>query len=435
MTSWQGVTWARTVRAGLRAKGVSIEKAAEQINVPVSTFRTWLRGSHLPSVTIFNSWRTLAHLAGLTEVELLRAAGVLPDTFASSLFLSQATREVRESLDRVGQLLRETPMRGHASGVTRVIDELSSSGTVWEIRLRSARRGSDITMIYHHYVGIVPPPELASWTRKELRDHLQRDVLADIWRPLGLYWREAELHDWQDAPELLIQVPEQEASRPPSGLSPRPDGQPITVLSPPWGYGELLGSLVADGIGFGNIDFRYFGVPDNRADRVAFVQAEIENIAPGFVVAIPPLLLLEGVRSDSAQLMGTLPIIIRYGDQVRARAAQVYRRALAHAGGSDVGIATVQERNDHAVQGLPQGTRYLEVTLADDDVVVDGQVDRHRMNDTIGWLALTITRLILKSWNAPSVPVGGPLRSLILPSGRVRQTPRMASQVSWRTRE
>jgi hypothetical protein len=429
------VRWARTVRAGLRARGVSIEKAAKRIDVPVSTFRTWLRGSHLPSVTIFNSWRTLAQLAGLTEVELLRAAGVLPDTFASSIFLSHATREVRDSLDRVGQLLRETSGGDHASGVTRVISELSLSGINWEIRLRSALRGSDITMIYHHYVGIVPPPELASWTGEELRSHIQREVLADIWRPLGLYWRQAELHDWQDAPDLLIQVPEQESSRPPNGLSPRPDGQPITVLSPPWGYGELLGSLVADGIGFGNIDFRYFGVPDNRPDRATFVQAEINNISPGFVVAIPPLLLLEGIRSDSAQLAGTLPILILYGDQVRARAAQVYQKSLAHAGGSNVGIATVQERNLHAVLGLPPGTRYLEVTLADDDVIVEHQVDRHRMNDTIAWLALTITRMILKSWNAPPVPVGGPLRSLILPSGRVRQTPRMASQVLWRACE
>jgi hypothetical protein len=247
-----------------------------------------------------------------------------------------------------------------------------------------------------------------------------------------LYWRIAEPHDWPDAPELIVQVPEQESTRPPNGLAPRPDAGPIAVLSPPWGYGELLSSLVADGIGFGNIDFRYFGMPQDRPDRVAFVQKEIDDVAPGFVVAIPPLMQLEGLDIGSGQLTDTVVILIRYGQLIRARAAEVFRSRLANFGG-EAGITAIEERNLHAVRSLAPGSRYLEVILADEDVTVAGREDRHRLCDTVAWLALDVTCLVLESWRIPPIPVAGPLRSLLLPSGRVRRAPAMASHAAWRT--
>src|SRR5580765_1637703 len=121
MTSWQLTAWAAAVRSGLRAKGVTVEDAAHRMHVPVSTFRAWLDGRHLPSVALFDHWSLLADLTGTSEQDLLRAAGILPDTFSSSLFMAQATREVRDSLNRAGQLLRHAAALSPSSGVAQVV--------------------------------------------------------------------------------------------------------------------------------------------------------------------------------------------------------------------------------------------------------------------------------------------------------------------------
>lgn len=444
MARWRSDRWAAAIRAGMRAKGIPTERAAERLGVPTSTFRTWLDGRHLPRVTVLDHWPALARLAGVSETELLRIAGVLPDAFSGSLLLAQATRELREGLEHSHRLLRQASMLTHASAAAQVVNELTGSRVPWEIRLRSAVRGNDVRLTYHHYVGVVPPEQLREWGAGQVRDHLRHEVLAHVWQSLGLYWRVGAVHDWENAPDLLIQVPEQEASHPPSATGPRQDGPPVLVLSPPWGYGELLASLVADGLGYGNIDFRYFGLPEEEPARTERVQAELDDPPAGFAVTVPALMLLGGLRLGRDQLAGTLPVLLTYGDRVRRRAGQVYRTALADlAGDAPAGIALVEARQAAALRELPAGTEYLHVTLADSDVTAEATtgadttdataVDRDRLNDTIAWLALAVTRMVLDRWHAPALPVGGALRELVLPSGRLRAPPAMASRVEWRT--
>lgn len=411
-----------------------MEVAARRLGVPASTFRTWLDGDHLPKVSIFEHWQGLSELLGLSESDLLRAAGLLPDSFASSLLVAQTTREIRAELEHAGQILREAKSLTQSSAAAQVVNELTTSEVNWEIRLRSARRGNEIPIVYHHYVGLVPPEQLADWSDTQLRTYVRRDLLADVWQPLSLYWRLTQAHDWPTAPALLIQVPEQEASRTAVGRSPRPDGPPVLVLSLPWGYGELLGSLVADAIGFGNIDFRYFGIPEDRQDKTALVQRELDHISPGFVAAVPPLMLLEDLDIGGGQLVGSLPILMTYGDRMRDRASRVYRDPLVRLAHTPLeGIATVERRLRTALKALPTGSEYIEVILSDDDVVVDGNPRSDRVNDTIAWLALSVATTILGRWGAARQPVAGPLRQLIRPSGIPRTPPPMASQVLVRT--
>lgn len=432
MARWRADTWAAAIRAGMRAKGVPIERAADRVGVPVSTFRTWLDGRHLPRVTVLDHWPALARLAGVSEAELLRLAGVLPDAFSGSLLLSQATRELREGLEQTHRLLRQASALTHASSAAQVVNELANSQINWEVRLRPAIRGNDLRLTYHHYVGVVPPEQLRDWRADHLRDYLRTEVLAHVWQPLGLYWRIGEVHDWENAPGLLVQVPEQEASHPPAAQGPRPDGPPVLVLAPPWGYGELLASLVAGGLGYGNIDFRYFGLPDDGPARTERVQDELDDLPAGFAVTVPPLMLLDGLRLGPHHLRQALPVLVTYGDRVRHRAGQVYGTVLtALAGDPATGIEQVEVCHTAA---LPAGTDYLHVTIADDDVTSAEGIDRDRLNDTVAWLALTATRMILDRWESPTLPVAGPLRQLLLPSGRPRTPPAMASRVEWRRR-
>jgi len=57
-----------------------------------------------------------------------------------------------------------------------------------------------------------------------------------------------------------------------------------------------LAPLVADGLGYGNVDFRYLGLPDHGPARVARVQAELDELPAGFAITVPPLMLLDGLR-------------------------------------------------------------------------------------------------------------------------------------------
>src|ERR1700730_5686218 len=114
--------WAEFVRARLRARGVPIEEAARRLGVPVSTFRTWLDGRHLPGMSIFEQWASLAELLGVSEIELLRVTGLLPDTVAGPMLVAQANRGLRESFDQAGLLLRQASSLAQTSSVSQVVN-------------------------------------------------------------------------------------------------------------------------------------------------------------------------------------------------------------------------------------------------------------------------------------------------------------------------
>ncbi|MFG1641952.1 hypothetical protein ACGFMK_16830 [Amycolatopsis sp. NPDC049252] len=212
------------------------------------------------------------------------------------------------------------------------------------------------------------PPRGFPHSDAETRRIIEREILGGLWQPLGLYWRVAEPHDWHDLPRLVIQAPEQEASRPPS---PSP---PVVVLSPIWGYGELLASLVADGLGFGNVDFRYFGLPDAMADRLRITARELAEPAPRLVHSVPPFM---------PDLTGRLPVVVRHGPRMRARAARIYREPLLEAGCADPaeGTRAIEAAVDAVVARLPG--EYFEVVLDDTDVFDGDRPDLDRLNDTV----------------------------------------------------
>jgi hypothetical protein len=378
---------------------------------------------------VFDHWAELAEVTGLSEAELLHAAGVLPASLTTPVHLAQATKALREGIENAGQFLRQATSLVYSSAGTQVANAIAASQIDWEMRIRSATRGDEVRITYHHYVGIVAPPAFP-YSDAEVRAMIEHDVLGELWQPLGLYWRIAEVHDWQDPPRLVIQVPEQEATRPPSAVLPLIDVPPVVVLSPIWGYGELLASLVADGLGFGNVDFRYFGLPEAMADRVRLTARELAGPAPRLVHAVPPIMLVHGL--DVPDLAGRLPVLMRYGPRMRRRAAWIYREALTEAGFGDPedGVRAIEDVVAAAVDALPEGSTYFEVRIDDEDVFdEDGTASLDRLNDSVAWFAEMVVELVLTGAGLPPVPRGGPLRRLVLPSGRVRRPPRLSGHV------
>ncbi len=428
MTHWRADEWAEAVRTGIRSRGLSLDEAARRIGVPTSTLRSWIEHRHAPKVTVFDHWAEIAEVTGLTEAELLRVAGVLPDSLASPVHVAQAAKALREGIDRAGQFLRQATALVYSSPGTQVANAIAASPIDWEMRIRSATRGDEVRVTYHHYVGIVPP-RYFPYSDAEVRRILEHDVLGELWRPLGLYWRVAEVHDWHEPPRLVIQVPEQEATRPPVP-SPVVTAPPVVVLSPIWGYGELLASLVADGLGFGNVDFRYFGLPDAMADRVRITARELAEPAPRLVHSVPPIMLLHGLAVPD--LTGRLPVVVRYGPRMRARAARIYREPLLEAGFADPleGARAIEE-----AISVPAGCAYFEVTLADEDVFDGDRPSLDRLNDSVAWHAEQLVEQVLLGAGHPPVPLGGPLKRLVLPSGRVRRPPVLAGRVVRRVAE
>ncbi|SDX52402.1 hypothetical protein SAMN05421504_1034 [Amycolatopsis xylanica] len=422
MTQWQAARWAETVRAGLKARGLSLDEAARQVGVPTSTLRSWIEHRHAPKVTIFDHWTALAKVTGLGEAELLQAAGVLPDSLTSSIHLAQATKSLRDGIEEAGRFLRRADSLVSSSSMSQVINELSASRIDWELRMRTANRGEDVPLTLHHYVGVVPPPDLPL-SGEEARDLIERDVLGHLWRPLGLYWRRLMVHDWADPPRLIIQVAEQESTHPPSTSLPVVDAPPMIVFAPVWGYGYLMGSLIADALGFGNVDFRYFGMPDSLEERLEWVGRELADVSPRFVKAVPPTMFRQGLRVHTE---GYLPICVTYGPRMREHAVRVYRDVLLP--DSDIAIRENDEIRERIVAGLPSR---IDVRIDDADVVDGDTVNRHKINDTVAWLSEQIVEHLLLASGLPPVPLGGPLRQLVLPSGRVQRPPALASTVSF----
>lgn len=421
VTEWRSEQWADAIRAGMRARGLSLGEAARKVGVPLSTLRSWIEDRHAPRVTVFDHWRELSAVAGVSEAELLHAAGVLPESLTMSVHLAQATKSLREGIEHAGRFLRQADSLASSSSVTQVVNELSASPIDWELRIRSANRGEEVRLTQHHYVGVVAPRDLPL-SPAEIRDLIQQDVLGQLWRPLGLYWRRSAVHDWPDPPRLIIQVSEQESCHPPSPTLQVVDTPPMLVLSPMWGYGYLLSSLVADGLGFGNIDFRYFGMPEPLAERLAWVARELGDISPRFVKAVPPTMLLQGleVHADGYQ-----PIVMRYGPRMREHATWIYRDVFPDPAAT---VRDVEAAVERLAAELPS---CIEVRIDDADVLDGDVISRHRLNDTIAWLSeLIVEHLLLKAELAP-VPLGGPLRQLVLPSGRVRRPPSLASEVAF----
>ncbi len=429
MTQWRADAWAEAVREGIRARGFSLDEAARRIGVPTSTLRSWIEHRHAPKVTVFDHWAELAEVTGLGEAELLHVAGVLPEALATPVHLAHATKSLREGLEQAGIFLRQASALVHSSPGTQVANAIAASPIDWEMRIRSATRGDEVPISYHHYVGVVPPPGFP-YSDAEVRNMIEHDVLSGLWQPLGLYWRVAEVHDWQDPPRLLIQVPSQEGSRPPSATVPVVAAPPLVVLSPIWGYGELLACLVADGLGFGNVDFRYFGLPDAMADRVRGTARELAAPASRFVHSVPPIMLLHGLAPPD--LTGRLPVVVRYGPRMRRRAAWVYRESLAEAGFAEPedGARAIEKILDEVVGKLPAGSVYFEVRLDDADVFEeDGNPSLDRLNDAVAWFAEHVVEQVLTGAGLPPVPLGGPLRRLVLPTGRVRRPPELSGDV------
>lgn len=423
MTEWRAERWATAVRTGIRAQGYSLEKAAERIGVPTSTLRSWLEHRHAPKVTVFDHWCELAAVTGLSEAELLQAAGVLPESLTTSIHLAQATKSLRDGIDDASRFLRQADALVSSSSVTQVVNELSVSRIDWELRVRTANRGKDVPLTVHHYVGVVPPPDLPL-SLDEARDMVEQEVLGHLWRPLGLYWRRLMVHDWADPPQLIIQVGEQESTHPPAPGLPVVDAPPMIVFAPVWGYGYLLGSLIAAGLGFGNVDFRYFGMPDTLEERLEWVGRELADVTPRFVKAVPPTMFRQGLRVDPA---GYLPICISQGPAMQKHAYEVYRDMLL-----PDSVTAIRE-NDEIRERITDGlTPCIEVRIDDADVVDGDDVDRDKINDVVAWLAEEIVEHLLLKAGMPPVPLGGPLRQLVLPSGRVRRPPPMASEVVFR---
>jgi hypothetical protein len=69
------------------------------------------------------------------------------------------------------------------------------------------------------------------------------------------------------------------------------------------------------------------------------------------------------------------------------------------------------------------------VTVADADVFDGDRPSLDRLNDSVAWHAEQIVEQVLLGAGLPPVPLGGPLKRLVLPSGRVRRPPALAGTV------
>lgn len=176
---------------------------------------------------------------------------------------------------------------GYDYALGSAVSHLRNAHGRWERSEKVLERGTIGRVRYHALLGIEPHP--ADFDRlggyDGIRSLLENSTLKQVWDRYGFHWRTGNPPGWETHPELLIQIPSQERTRPPPATANKlAQRLQILTICPPWGHAELMGSFVADALLFGYIDLRYPG--PFAAGNLDPVAAALRASTNGHVVSV-----------------------------------------------------------------------------------------------------------------------------------------------------
>ncbi len=414
-----------------------------------AVFYSWFSGNGKgaePKQSLVECIPAFASILGVPEHELWRVARVLPDGYDVGNSLASSAHAIRKVYRALQRTLSNSGLStaGEALVVDRILHaKLDLQMTVWPVV-----RGYRAPLHLHSWIELVTVPAEQSRIRaattrlttlpdEEQRAYLRDTVITDsLWRALGLQWR-----DWVppelERPgrrQLFLEVPVEERNRvrPDQPVHPGLQIDRALVLGPPWSHAELMAALLADALQFGSWDLRYVGL-DRREDVVAFSRNRLEERRDRYVWALAQRAdTMRELRSHAvAAAPGTLVVVMTYGDRlVRYVDERLRARTKQSAESNRLMPAFADE--------LAACTDVVEVHLDDADLIgEDGQIDQHRVSDTV----LTLTAEVL---NQLHLHRGGPILprwGVRFSTFRIGDEPRaldvlrdLASTVRWRPR-
>lgn len=421
---------------------------------PVSrtTLYGWLRHSRPrePTPTLLECVPALSAVLGVSEYELYHIAEILPREIDTAASLLAAANDFRHALSMATGALANAGLS--SDGVAIIVDRVMNYGLDFRITIWPIVRGYTKGIHLHSWIVLEPVEPvmsrrrglvavLASYDERGQREYIRSNVITEtLWRSLGLRWRTEHGPEWPygDLPGLCIEVPIEERNRLPvqqTDLIPRIIPNRLLVLSAPFGHAELIAALVGEGLGFGTIDLRYQGFPENSPSKVVarFCREKLID-GPGYYAwsIAEPSDTLRMLEDDIIAAAETHLIIgISYGPRTRTLGAEVWGlspRELLKS--TDIISSLLHRINDRSA--------LISIEYEEQDYISDSaagseqEIDFNLLTDHVRFSAAEVLNYMYEKCNGPAAGTWGISFDDLMHglSSKARVPPR-ATRVRW----
>lgn len=417
-------SWGAAIQQALDRREISINAAASRLGVRNTTLKRWLTGEVPPQLSRLS---TIAELTGISHAVQLELGNVLPLELRSEAHAMQVADELRGAIGQVEDVISRAAELAFSDAGARLAGILLADSEVpLQITLRRAYRGIRYPIHLCTYVGVESVDD-DSHDDEVLRQQVTR-IIGQSARAFGAQWREQDAHDWPPPrPKLILNVPQHERPRPPSSNAAAAVPN-VLMLGCPYAHTEYIGALLADALGYGNIDIRYslpLPLDKNPADpivtqeRVKFVRdlAGDESITRRNVWSLADHRLLPEIIDTLKDAAVGCAVYVRSGDRLLTRGSEVWGIPLAE-------MIQLRIMLDELVDSVDWPV--LTVEMPDELLSSDeGLIERDRVAD-VSMLAAVDVWTQLRNRRFVPEGVRGSLASMFDARGRPLGDPRLS---------
>ena len=378
-----------------------------------------------PSPALLECIPVFSLLFGVNEYEFYHVAEILPREIETAASLLAAANDFRHAMSMATSALLNAGLS--SDGVAIVVDRIMNYELDYKISIWPIIRGYAKEVHLHSWIVLEPVEPTMSRRRYSVatltsqdesaqREYIRRNVITEtLWRSLGLRWRTEAGPEWPYGgfPSLCIEVPIAERNRLPIPATrgvPRVRLERILILSAPFGHAELIAAFAGEGLGFGTMDLRYQGFPEQRSNEaiIRFCREKLADQAGQYAWSICEV--SDTVRSLEEYIVSAarshLIIGVFYGPLTRKLGAEVWNISSSELLKSSVRVSEILKKVNEVYP-------VISVNYEEEDYIagVSGsygpQIDFNLLTDHVRFSAAEVLNHIYERCNGPAIDKWG----------------------------